>query len=94
VLNDRPLFEARNSMTGRGLSQVSAQIKRYFDVGDRVHLAAYIGAENLLNTNNLNCNTTTGCTGAVVSTANSSDLLRETAAGTSRNVQLGFSAKF
>ena len=94
VLNDRPLFEARNSMTGRGFSQVSAQIKRYFNVGDRVRLSAYMGAENLLNTNNLNCNTTTGCTGAVVSTANSSDLLRETAAGTSRNVQIGFSAKF
>jgi hypothetical protein len=94
VINDRPLFQARNSMTGRGFSQVSAQIKRYFNAGDRVRLAAYIGAENLLNKNNLNCNTTTGCTGAVVSTANSSDLLRETAAGTSRNVQLGFSAKF
>jgi Carboxypeptidase regulatory-like domain len=94
VLNDRPLFEARNSLTGRGLSQVSAQLKRYINVTDRVRLAAYIGAENLMNSNNLNCNTTTGCTGAVVSTANSSDLLRETAAGTSRNVQLGFSAKF
>lgn len=94
VLNDRPLFEARNSLTGRGFSQISTQIKRYFNIGERVHLAAYIGAENLFNTNNLNCNTTTGCTGAVVSTANSSDLLRETAAGTSRNVQLGFSVKF
>jgi hypothetical protein len=94
VLNDRPLFQARNSMTGRGFKQVSAQIKRYFNAGDRVRLAAYIGAENLLNTNNLSCNTTTGCTGAVVSTANSSDLLRQTGAGTSRNVQIGFSAKF
>jgi hypothetical protein len=73
---------------------VSAQIKRYFDVGDYVHLAAFIGAENLTNTNNLNCNTTTGCTGAVINTANSSDLFRETAAGTARNVQLGFSVKF
>jgi hypothetical protein len=94
VLNDRPLFEARNSLTGRGFSQVSAQIKRYFNVGERIRLAAYIGAENLLNTNNLNCNTTVGCTSSVVSTANSSDLLRETSAGTSRNVQIGFSVKF
>jgi hypothetical protein len=94
VVNDRPLFESRNSYTGRGFAQVSAQIKRYFNIGDRVHLAAFIGAENLLNTNNLNCNTTTGCTGAVINTANSSDLFRETAAGTARNVQLGFSAKF
>jgi hypothetical protein len=30
----------------------------------------------------------------VINTANSSDLLRETAAGTSRNVQLGVSMKF
>jgi hypothetical protein len=94
VVNDRPLFESRNSYTGRGFAQVSAQIKRYFNVGERVHLAAFIGAENLLNTNNLNCNTTTGCSGAVINTANSSDLFRETAAGTARNVQLGFSAKF
>lgn len=89
VVNDRPLFEARNSYTGRGFSQVSAQIKRYFDVGDHLRAEAFIGAENLLNTNNLNCNTTTGCTGAVINTANSSDLFRETAAGTARNVQIG-----
>lgn len=94
VVNDRPLFLSRNSLTGRGFSQVSAQVKRYFNVGEYVHLAAFIEAENLLNTNNLNCNTTTGCTGSVINTANSSDLLRQTAAGTSRNVQLGVSLKF
>jgi hypothetical protein len=94
VVNDRPLFTARNAYTGRGFSQVSAQLKRYFDVRDTIHVAAFIGAENLLNTNNLNCNTTTGCTGAVINTANSSDLFRETAAGTARNVQIGFSVKF
>jgi Carboxypeptidase regulatory-like domain len=94
VVNDRPLFAGRNAYTGRGFAQVSAQIKRYFDVGEHLHLAAFIGAENLTNTNNLNCNTTTGCTGAVINTANSSDLFRETAAGTARNVQLGFSVKF
>jgi hypothetical protein len=94
VVNDRPLFASRNAYTGRGFAQVSAQIKRYFDVGEHVHLAAFIGAENLTNTNNLNCNTTTGCTGSVINTANSSDLFRQTAAGTARNVQLGFSVKF
>ena len=94
VVNDRPLFESRNSFYGRGFSQISAQLKRYFDIGDRIHLAAFMGAENLFNTNNLNCNTTTGCTGAVINTANSSDLFRETAAGTSRNVQFGASVKF
>ena len=94
VVNDRPLFEARNSVTGRGFSQVSAQLKRYFTIHERYQFAAYIGAENLFNTNNLNCSTTTGCTGAVINTANSSDLFREIAAGTSRNVQLGASFKF
>jgi hypothetical protein len=94
VVNDRPLFAGRNSFRGRGFSQVSAQIKRYWDIHEAVHLAAYIGAENLLNTNDLNCNTTTGCTGAVINTANSPDLFRETSAATSRNVQLGFSVKF
>jgi hypothetical protein len=94
VVTDRPVFANRNSDTGRGFSQVSAQVKRYFDIHENVHLAAFIGAENLFNTNNLNCNTTTGCTGAVINTANSSDLFRETSAGTSRNVQIGFSVKF
>lgn len=94
VINDRPLFESRNSFRGRGFSQVSAQVKRYFNIGERVHLAAFIGAENLLNSNNLNCNTTTGCTGAVVNAANASNLFHETSAGTARNVQLGASLKF
>ncbi len=94
VVNDRPLFEGRNSFRGRGFSQTSAQVKRYFNIGDHLHLDAFIGAENLFNTNNLNCNTTTGCTGAVINTANSSDLFRETAAGTARNVQLGGTIKF
>ncbi|GGG91837.1 TonB-dependent receptor [Silvibacterium dinghuense] len=94
VVNDRPLFESRNSYRGRGFSQISMQVKRYFNIGEYVKASAYFGAENLFNSNNLSCNTTTGCTGAVVSTANSSDLFRETAAGTSRNAQVGFSVKF
>lgn len=94
VVNDRPLFVSRNHLNGSGLSQEDAQIKRYFNFGERVHLAAFFEAENLLNTNNLNCNTTTGCTGSVISTTNSSDFLRQTAARTSRNVQTGLSLKF
>ena len=61
---------------------------------NRVNIAAFVEAENLLNTNNLNCNTTTGCTGSVINTANSSDFLRQTAARTLRNVQTGLSIKF
>jgi len=94
VVNDRPLFVGRNSLTGSGLSQVDAQIKRYFNIGEHLHLAAFFEAENLLNTNNLNCNTTTGCTGSVINTVNSNDFLRQTAARTSRNVQTGLSLKF
>lgn len=94
VVNDRLPFVSRNSIYGSGLSQEDAQIKRYFDIGEHVHLAAFFEAENLLNTNNLNCNTTSGCTGSVISTVNSSDFLRQTAARTSRNVQTGLSLKF
>lgn len=94
VVNDRPLFVPRNHLNGSGLSQEDAQLKRYFHIGERVNVAAFIEAENLLNTNNLNCNTTTGCTGSVISTTNSSDFLRQTAARTSRNVQTGVSIKF
>lgn len=94
VVNDRLPFVSRNSLRGSGLSQEDAQIKRYFTVRDRLNLAAYIQAENLLNTNNLNCNTTTGCTGSVVNTVNASNFLQQTAARTARNVQIGLSVKF
>lgn len=94
VVNDRPAYASRNSYRGRGFSQVSAQVKRNYDIRETVHLSAFIGAENLFNTNNLGCNTTNGCSGAVINTANSSDLFRETSAGTSRNMQIGFGVKF
>jgi hypothetical protein len=94
VINDRPLFVRRNSLYGRGLSQEDAQLKRYFNFGERLHLAAFVEAENLLNTNNLNCNTTSGCTGAVINAVNSSNFLRQSSARTSRNVQTGLSLKF
>ena len=94
VVNDRLPFVRRNSLRGSGLSQEDAQAKRSFVIKDRLNLAAYIQAENLLNTNNLNCNTTTGCTGSVVNTENSSNFLQQTSARTARNVQLGFSVKF
>ena len=94
VINDRPLFVNRNSLRGFGLSQEDAQIKRYFNFGERFHVAAFAQAENLLNTNNLNCNTTTGCTGAVINAVNASNFLTEQSARTSRNMQFGMSLKF
>jgi len=70
------------------------QPKRYFNVGERVHMAAFIQTENLLNSNNLNCSTTTGCTGAVINAVNASNYLTETSARTSRNVQIGGNIRF
>ena len=94
VLNDRPLYVARNTLSGRGLKEEDAQVKRYFHIGDHIQLAAYVQAENLFNTNNLNCNTTSGCSSSVISQINSSSFLSETSARTSRNVQIGGSVKF
>jgi hypothetical protein len=94
VINDRQLFVSRNSLRGFGLSQEDTQIKRYFNFGERFHVAAFAQAENLLNTNNLNCNTTTGCTGAVINAVNASNFLTEQSARTSRNMQFGMSLKF
>ena len=94
LTNDRPIGIARNSLTGRGFKQDDAQIKRYINFNERFHLSVFALAENLLNTNNLNCNTTSGCTGAVISTATASDFGRETAARTSRNVQFGTKLTF
>jgi hypothetical protein len=94
VTNDRRPFVGRNSLRGSGLSQEDAQIKRYFNIGERFHVAAFAQAENLLNTNNLNCNTTTGCTGSVINAMNASNFLTQTSARTSRNTQFGLSLKF
>jgi hypothetical protein len=44
IINDRPLFVSRNSLRGRGLSQEDAQLKRYFNFGERFHLAAFVEA--------------------------------------------------
>lgn len=94
VTNDRPVGVARNSLTGRGLKEVDGQVKRYFNIGERFHFAAYLQTENAFNNNNLNCNTNTGCTGAVINAVNSKSFLTETAARTSRNVQIGGSFRF
>ena len=94
VTNDRPVGVARNSLTGRGLKEVDGQVKRYFNIGERLHFAAFLQTENAFNSNNLNCNTTSGCTGAVINAVNSSSFLSESAARTSRNVQIGGSFKF
>ncbi len=94
VVNDRPLFVERNSLRGRGLHQADLELKRYFDFRDHYHLSAFVIAENISNSNNLNCSTTTGCTGAVVNAVNSSSFLQETSARTARNTQVGINFQF
>jgi hypothetical protein len=94
VVNDRSLFVGRNSLRARGLSQEDVQLKRYFDFRERYHLSAFAIAENLLNTNNLNCNTATGCTLAVVNAVNSNSFLSQISARTSRNMQFGLDLHF
>ncbi|HEV2276211.1 MAG TPA: TonB-dependent receptor [Acidobacteriaceae bacterium] len=94
ILNDRPLFVARNSFRGPGLSEVDAQLMRNFNFVERYHLSVFGAAENLMNSSNANCNTASGCTGAVVHTAGASDFGRVISARTSRNVQVGLKFNF
>ncbi len=94
VSNDRPLFVSRNSLHVRGLHELEMQAKRSFNIGERFRLAVFVVSENLTNSNNLNCNTTSGCSSAVINTVNSSAFLAEQSARTSRNVQVGGSIHF
>ncbi len=94
ILNDRPLFVARNSFRGPGLSEVDAQLMRNFNFVERYHLSVFGAAENLMNSSNANCNTSSGCTGAVVHTAGASDFGRVISARTARNVQVGLKFNF
>ncbi|MHB8887887.1 MAG: TonB-dependent receptor [Acidobacteriaceae bacterium] len=94
ILNDRPLFVARNSFRGPGLSEADAQLMRNFNFRERYHLSVFGAAENILNTSNANCNTSSGCTGAVIHTAGASDFGRVVSARTSRNVQAGLKFSF
>ena len=94
LTNDRPIGIGRNTRRGAGLQQTDAQVKRYINFNERVKLSVFGLAENLLNTNNLNCNTTSGCTSAVINTITAADFGRETSARTSRNVQFGTKLTF
>lgn len=94
VTNDRPVFVASNSLRGPGMSMEDAQLMRNFDIREQYHFSVFVAAENLLNTNNANCNTSSGCTGAVVHTAGASDFGREISSMTSRNLQTGVKFTF
>jgi hypothetical protein len=94
VLNDRPLFVGQNSVHGPAMLQIDARLARSFTFKERYRAQALIEAENLLNSTNANCSTTTGCTPAVVNTATAADFGRITSARTARNVQFGLKFNF
>ena len=94
VLNDRPLYVSSNSIYGPSMLQVDARLARSFIVREHYRVQALIEAENLLNSTNAACSTTTGCTSAVVNTATAVDFGRITSARTARNVQFGLKFTF
>jgi hypothetical protein len=94
VLNDRPLYVGQNSVRGPAMLQVDARLARSVTVKERYRIQGLIEAENLLNSTNAACSTTTGCTPAVVNTATAADFGRITSARTARNVQFGLKLNF
>ena len=78
VLNDRPLYVGSNSISGPAMLQVDARLARTFVVREHYRLQALIEAENLLNSTNAACSTTTGCTSAVVNASTAVDFGRIT----------------
>ena len=92
ILNDRPLYVARNSIKGPSLFQMDARLARTFTIHERYKLMGISEAENVLNSTNAACSTSSGCSSAVINTAGAPDFGRIISARTARNVQLG--AKF
>jgi hypothetical protein len=92
--NDRPLFVPSNSLRGPGMSMEDAQLMRNLSIRERYHFSLFVAAENLLNSSNASCSTSSGCTGAVVHTAGASDFGRVTSAMTARNLQTGVKFTF
>jgi hypothetical protein len=93
-LNDRPLYMARNNVTGPSILEVDGRLQRAFTIRERYRLIGSFETENLLNSTNPSCSTSGGCTGAVVSTAGAVDFGRITSARTARNVQFGIKVTF
>ena len=93
-LNDRPLYTARNSVTGPSILEVDGRLQRAFVIRERYRLIGSFETENLLNSTNASCSTSGGCTGAVVSTAGAVGFGRITSAWTARNVQFGIKVTF
>jgi hypothetical protein len=93
VLNDRPLFVARNSTVGPNFLQVDFRLARRFVYRDRYNVEAIAEAQNLMNRLNASCSTS-GCTSAVVNKYNAPDFGRIIATRAGRQMQIGFRASF
>jgi hypothetical protein len=93
VNNDRPLFIARNSVTGPGFSEVNLRLSRDFRFGGRYLIEVIAEAENLFNETNAACGIG-GCSGAVVNTFNAADFGRILATTNARQIQLGGRFRF
>lgn len=88
VLNDRPLFRARNAVRGPDYYQTDVRLMRRLPLGEDRALELMIESENVFNRLNANCSIS-GCTGAVVSRESASDFGRITSTRPGRYVQFG-----
>lgn len=93
VLNDRPLFLGRNSITGPDMLDFDLRLVRRFTYRERYHLELIAESENLTNRLNANCGTA-GCTSSVVNTWGAADFGRITATQPGRKIQFGFRLSF
>jgi hypothetical protein len=94
VANDRPFFVGRNSLPSRRYAVELGELSYNITLKDRYNFTAFVQSENLLNTNNLACAASTGCTGSVINAASSPSFLKQTSASTSRNVSIGGKFRF
>jgi hypothetical protein len=97
--NGRPLLMGRNSIAGPSTMQEDAQLQRNFAFRERYHGSVFIETENLLNSTNAACDTTTGCSSAVnndwgTGTTHLPTFGQIISARTSRNVQTGLKFSF
>jgi hypothetical protein len=93
VLNDRPLFLGRNSITGPNMLDLDLRLARRFVYRERYNLELIAESENLANRLNANCGTA-GCTSSVVNQWTAADFGRITATQPGRKIQFGVRVSF
>lgn len=94
VLNDRPLFLARNNVLGPDYFQWDARLTRRITFRDRYQLELIAESENFTNRFNANCSADGGCSGAVVNLGGAADFGRVTSVRQNRVFQFGTRFKF